>query len=336
MRSAACLTGLLLGLSLLSRSAFAGEAPQQGPQSTFQTFLQQYAYYPVQCEDNAYEPFMLKGTLNGERITFLVDTGAPGCLVDVRRAQGLKTLKELHTKISDPTVGVIDDPTLVMVPSLTISLARFVNQPVRVDTIDVDHVQPPWSALLGVDFLRRNFCIIDCGRQTIYFRGSKPTPEQANSIAESLRRSGFTAVPFRGSRRIVISSKINGKPIDWIVDTGADFTMLSEATRKELKVPLVHADTAATGTPTMLAGQFGGLNKLGLGTQPAKAIELEELAVGDRRWEGVYITSSEAVLHGGEAATREVKGLFGADLLIGHGAVIDFSSNTIWLPPQPR
>ena len=327
--------GVVLGVLLFASVLGAKDDKKAPPKSSLQGFLQQFAYYPVPFEYNEGDPFMLKGTVNGKGIVLMVDTGSPLTALDPRRTAGLKTLKELHTKISDALLGTIDEPDALLIPSITIAQARFVNQPAMANTLDVEYMKTPWNGILGLDFLKRNFCIIDCGGSTIYFRGAKPTPDQANAIAESLRRSGFTELPFHGTHRIKVTAALNGKPVKWLVDTGASFTVLAEATRATMKIPIMRADSSESFLPTALTGRFGGLTQDGLGTHEVHALEISDFTIADRDWGRVYIASHDLIFTDGKKLSEsdDLQGILGADLLRSHGAVIDLSSDTIWLPP---
>ena len=74
-----------------------------------------------------------------------------------------------------------------------------------------------FDGLLGLDFLVRNYCVIDCAGRKIYFRGARPTGEQKAAMEKSLRGSGYTPVPIHPGARMIVNGKIGGRATwpDW-------------------------------------------------------------------------------------------------------------------------
>jgi hypothetical protein len=64
--------------------------------------------------------------------------------------------------------------------------------PALVRELKMDNKTVAFQGALGLDFVFRNFCMIDCGDRRIYLRGSRPSAQQVGALQESLRRSGFT------------------------------------------------------------------------------------------------------------------------------------------------
>jgi hypothetical protein len=321
---------------LLGESVFAKDAPGAPKSaSSLEGFLRLYAYFPFPFESDEAYPFLLKGRIGDKNVKLLVDTGCNFTTVDPRSAPDAKTLGQLRTELHDSLLGEITEPSVLLIDNLAFGPARFFHQPARAEKLAADYVAIPFDGILGLDFFFRNFCIIDCAGSQIYFRGAKPTPEQEKGIEESLRRSGYTPVPFRGRARMIVQ----GEPIDWIVDTGGRYTFLEESERSRLKLKREQRSSTGSYLPQNLEGQMIGLQRIGLGDHRLAVTRLPKLSLGPRTWKDVFVGLVDmkmSDLHDSEPLGPNVHGFLGADLLLIHGALIDFSCRTIWFPPEPK
>ena len=176
------------------------------------------------------------------------------------------------------------------------------------------------------------------------FPGPRPIfadagPGKRASLEDYFR--SFAYYPYsldeRDSERFVLFARINEKKVVLLVDTGAMFTLMEDSERVRLN--LKPADRAPVGSfiPSSVEGWGYGLKGHGLGTQRMQAVCLPELTVGPQTWHDLYVGVADldiADLNRGDESKGDVHGLFGAELLVRHGAVIDFSSLTIWLRPD--
>jgi hypothetical protein len=213
---------ILLGVAGFGKGTVGGTKAA----SSLADFLKLYAYFPVQFQRDDNEPFLLAASIGGKKVKLIVDTGCGFTTIDPRSAPNAKTLRELGSKLHDSLLGEISEPSVLLLADLAVGPAHFFNQPARPETLSAEHVTLRFDGLLGVDFLARNFCIIDCGGRQIFFRGAKPTHEQQIGIEKSLRDSGYTATPIQPGKRLILNGTIRGQPAGWIVDTGARYTFL--------------------------------------------------------------------------------------------------------------
>jgi hypothetical protein len=318
----------------------AGSGSKDEAPASLENFLRQEAYFPVSLQRDRGTSLLAPATLNGKALQLEVDTGCAFTIVDARRAPGAKTLGELKIKLHDSLLGEISDPSVAVLDDLAIGPAHFFHQPSRLEKLETSFGRFPFSGMIGMDFLVRNFCVLDCGRTRLFFRSEKPTPARASSIEQTLRASGFTPVPLLGRSRAMVEGKINDEPITWLVDTGASFTMLEEDMITHYQARRVQESSLGSNIPRDLEGIAGGLEGIGLGRHRLTAARVAKLTVGGRTWPNVAIgiidikLSQIETLRG--APKSDVCGFLGADLLLAHGAIIDFSSRILWLPPDPR
>ncbi len=327
-------------LLLLSVTGFARPA-SGGPksESSLEEFLRRCAYLPVPFQPDDDEPFLLKATIGEKKVKLEVDTGCSFTTIDPWSAPGAKTLGELHIELHDSLLGEIAEPSVVLIADLAFGPAHFFNQPARAEKLTADYVALSFDGLLGIDFLARNFCIIDCAGRQIYFRGARPTRKQEAAIERSLRGSGYTPIPIHAGKRMIIKGEIRGHPTDWIVDTGARYSFLEESELSRLKVKREQRSETGTNIPADLEGRLIGLQRIGLGTHRLTVARLSDLTVGERSWGNVYVGIVDmkmSELKGTEPISPNVHGFFGADFLLAHGGLIDFSTWILWFPPEPR
>jgi hypothetical protein len=336
---AAALPQIVAVLLLLPTMAAAKEAPRGASSSSIEAFLKLYSYFPFRFESDDNEPFLLQASIGDKKLKLTVDTGCPFTIIDPRSTPGLKTFGELGIKLRDSLLGELTDPALLVLENLSFGPARFFNQPARAEKLDADFIALRYGGILGIDFLVRNFCVIDCAGRQIYFRGAKPTPEQATAIEKSFRQSGYTPIAIAPGLRMIVKASIRGLTTNWILDTGARYTFLEENELSRLK--LTRESTTSTGTylPQNLEGRLVGLQKIGLGTRKLTVARVPDLTIGDRSWKDVYVGIVDikmSDLNEPDLLASDVHGFLGCDILISRGALIDFSSWTLWLPPEAK
>jgi hypothetical protein len=283
------------------------------------------------------ERFMTEARIGEKTVTLLVDTGCSFTTVDIRRVPNLKSLGQLQTKLADSRLGQISDPSILLIDKLSIGGAQFSNQPARGEKLESDYLRLEADGMLGLDFFLRNFCVIDCSNQQIFFRGARPTPAQAKALEASLRASGFAGVPIRCTNRLVVSAITDGEPFGWMIDTGSSHSLIDDSERERLKLKPVEQSPLGTFLPSSVEGRGNGLNGHGLGTHTLRVVCLPTLTVGPQTWHDLYVGVEEVKLSkpgDGADSNADIHGILGDELLIRHGAVIDFSSLTLWLRPD--
>ena len=93
-------------------------------------------------------------------------------------------------------LGSVTNDDVVLIDKLVLrGGAEFSNQPFRVRDIKADFVTLPFDGVLGLDFLLRNFSLIDCWKHRLYVRASELSGKNAAVMDQSLRLSGFSEVP---------------------------------------------------------------------------------------------------------------------------------------------
>jgi clan AA aspartic protease (TIGR02281 family) len=137
---------------------------------------------------------------------------------------------------------------------------------------------------------------------------------------------GFAAVPLRelASGHHLVDANMNGKKATFILDTGANASVVHAAAAPGLGLP-------AKGAP---AGAFG----LG-GGMKAQQVKLDRLEIGGvsiRRGQVMTSDLSQLVQILGTASRGEISGIIGQDVMKEHRAVIDVARPILYLVADDR
>jgi predicted aspartyl protease len=249
----------------VAAAAFTSPADQSQGRK-LEDYLRRLGYEPVGFKVTKRNETLIDGEIGaGKKLVFLVDTGSwGGTRLSKESAAGLKTLGELGVTLDDRLMGPLTNRNIVLIDKLMLGRAQFLNQPARMANLDMDFVRTTWDAVLGADFFFRNFCLINCGSQKVYVRSAERSEEQSRALSETLRRSGYAEAGLEAKPGLTAEVKINGRPVRFIVDTGASFSMLDESQLKPLGLSTVKQSTSHTGSliPDEETGRTAGFGKV--------------------------------------------------------------------------
>lgn len=247
----------------------------------------------------------LSGRLDGRRRSFLVDTGW-----------------------SRTTVNRASETASVTLGELKLSGVTFTQQPARQERVLMGGKPAPFDVVLGLDFLRRHFAVIDCGTGRLFTRREAPTAEDSEKFATTMRRAGYLAVELRLHENLAITcpASITGHSFELLVDSGAAWTCLDgrQAEAWGLK------PQAST---TRLSGA-GNTGTRGLAVAEVKSLRLGEMEI-ERTMVGLVDLADWGLAQKGKTL-GEVKGLLGGEILTTYSAVIDCGGLKLWLKPRAR
>ena len=134
-------------------------------------------------------------------------------------------------------------------------------------------------------------------------------PQKAGSIDQAMCQLGFTAVPMREllTGHHLVEARLNGKPASFVVDTGANRTVLHAPFAGEFGL---------TGKPIGMGGAIGGV-----------AIRQSRIMMTDLG----QVTNLLSPISG-----SKVYGIIGQDVLKEHRAVIDVAKPLLYLVPEDK
>ena len=146
-------------------------------------------------------------------------------------------------------------------------------------------------------------------------------PEEAGSVDHAMCLLGFAAVPLRelATGHHLVDVTVNGKAATFILDTGANASVVDTAAARRVGLP-------EKGIP---AGAFG----LG-GGMKAQQVTLDRLEIGGvaiRRGRIMTSDLSQLVQVLGTVSRGEIAGIIGQDVMKEHRAVIDVARPILYL-----
>jgi clan AA aspartic protease (TIGR02281 family) len=151
-------------------------------------------------------------------------------------------------------------------------------------------------------------------------------PEEAGTVDHAMCLLGFAAVPLRelATGHHLVDVTMNGKKATFILDTGANASVVHAASAKRLGLP----------EKGIAAGAFG----LG-GGMKAQQVKLERLEIGGVQIRAGRIMSadlSQLVQVLGTVSRGEIAGIIGQDVMKEHRAVIDVARPILYLVANDR
>jgi predicted aspartyl protease len=151
-------------------------------------------------------------------------------------------------------------------------------------------------------------------------------PEEAGTVDHAMCLLGFAAVPLRelSSGHHLVDAVLNGRKATFILDTGANFSVVHAPEARKMGLP-------EKGTP---AGAFG----LG-GGMKAQQVALERMEIGGIPIRARRIMTSDLsqlVTVLGQMSRSEIAGIIGQDVMKEHRAVIDVARPILFLIAADR
>jgi predicted aspartyl protease len=321
-----------LGL-LLVILIYAGQpSPAQQKAGGLKEYLKKLGCESVPLRRTAGDAPLADGHVAGKKCVFLIDTGwCRMTTLDPTIGRQFKSLSELGVTLEDSFLGPLTNSSIVVIDKLALGRAQFLNQPARVDRIELEYVSVPFDGALGYDFYLRNYCLIDCTECRLYVRGHPPTADQSRALSESLEQSGFIGLKMATVRGFTVEARVNNQTVRLLVDTGASLSMLDETRAKSIGLqPVRHVPTGSFIPENVNVGMIGfGA----IGRHQMWVTTLKQLDVGARTWKNIYFEVENLKPWRIEAfgtGPNTVHGLFGADMLTTSHALIDLGTGMLW------
>lgn len=254
--------------------------------------------------------------------TFIIDTGATLTIAfeNLARSENFRAAER-------PAVRV-----------LGISGARMFS-PFEIGDIDAgtilarDHVGvvlPDWEApretpagVIGLDILEQFALAFDVRAKTLtlYERGGLPEDLTSRMRTAPIRRPRFEG---SGARLYAARGRVNGEPIEFIVDLGIATTLINYAAGDAMLAnSIVVAPGRAATTGSRIEDVFDDRSR-------ANAGRFRSISVGRQRWSNKVLWVYDAPLFDELGVQRLAFGLLGADLLTAQDFAIDFSKQRLY------
>lgn len=262
-------------------------------------------------------------TVNGQGpFPFIVDTGATLTIVfdnlarkaKLTRAEGasLRVLSISGAKIFEPyEIGSLAAGTVLAERQIGVVLP------------DWDAPRETPAGIIGLDILRRFALAFDVRNRMIslYAHGALPT-----AISSEMRKTSIKLTRFEltGAELYTARGRVNGEPVDFIIDLGIATTLINYAAGDALFNNLILASSGRAGTTgSRIEDVFDDRTQ-------ASAGRFRTITVGRRRWSRKVVWIYDAPLFDELGVQRLPYGLLGADLLTAQDFAIDFAEKKMY------
>lgn len=275
-------------------------------------------YDSIELQRTAENHLYLVGKLNGRRRSVLVDTGWSFTTVSTNAVRKLA---------ASVTAGTNQPPT-VLIADLKLARHSFTNVTARVEHMIFDGQPASFDLVLGCDFLRRHFAVIDCSNRRLYTRARTPTEREQSQLEEILRADGVVEVPLNLKQPLAITCTVhlNGQPVEMLVDTGAVWSVIDvrQLGRLGLRALPTLAKISGAGKTGTRAVAMAEVNSLALGDLLVKDADIAVMDLGD--WG--FAAPGKGM--------SEVQGILGGAELSVNGALIDYGALKLWVKRSSR
>ncbi len=305
-------------------SALAADAKTKSKPSgtSFEGLMGELGYEHIPARRDESNQLLVGAMLDGKRRVLQLDTGCGLTTLSKSSSKHLKSIAELGVVLRDSFWGDISRSNIFVMERLQFGKAVFLNQPAERETSRINF----GDGLLGVDFMHRNWCILECASPSLFVRGSPPGDSVQSTFQKSLELSGFKPVKLALDRGVMLTCElsINGKSAVMLVDSGAFLTCIDQSLLRSFELSWRYSGMKVSGIKAYKESlhvarapsvKIGGVE---IGTQTIGAIDLE-------KW-GLRLP---------KANSMKVDGILGADLLGITMSVIDFHNTNMWVLPPP-
>lgn len=319
-------TGCGLGFGLLATSSIFGSATA-APNLT--SLTRQLGYQPIELRRSGENRLYLFGKLDRRKASVLVDTGWSYTTINTNAANQLASRPDLKLPPDDPFSSASQQTQVAVINSLRLGRVVFTNQPALVESLVFNGRRAPFEAVVGCDFLIRNFAVIDCANRRLYTRAAPSWPERQQALESHLRQDGFVSLDLKRTRPLALTgpARLNGEPVELLVDTGAVWSCLDAAVATRLGLKLLPS-------PRQIIGA-GATGKRAFAVTKVVSFELAGLPLGSLNFAALPLEDWGLAAPG--AALAGVGGILGGPELAAYDAILDCQASRLWLrPPSVR
>jgi predicted aspartyl protease len=152
-------------------------------------------------------------------------------------------------------------------------------------------------------------------------------PQKAGSIDQAMCQLGLTAVPLREllTGHHLVEARLNGKPASFVVDTGANRTVLHAPFAGEFGL---------TGKPVGMGGAVGVGGSVKASQAAVETLAIGGMAIRQRRIMTTDLSQVTNLLS--PISGSKVYGIIGQDVLKEHRAVIDVAKPILYLVREDK
>lgn len=262
-------------------------------------------------------------TVNGEGpYPFIVDTGATLTIVfeNLARRTNLARADGASLRVLSISGARIFEPYVIGDLAAGTALAER----------KIGVVLPDWEApretpagIIGLDILRKFALAFDVRARTISIYAAGALPPEATG---RMRKASLKLTQFQlsGAELYTARGRVNGEPIEFIVDLGLATTLINYAAGDALLADVILSSPGRVGaTGSRIKDVFDDRTQVNAG-------RFRSITVGRQRWSRKIVWIYDAPLFEELGVQRLAYGLLGADLLTAQNFAIDFAEGRLY------
>jgi len=265
---------------------------------------------------------VIQATVNNVSGNFILDTGAPGLILNITYFRQLKKGTSLAGEAGGVT-GLVQMYDRAVVDSF--GLGKFLYQKVQSDRVDLGHIENSKGirifGLLGVALFKRFEMIIDYQSNQIFLHKMGKKEEKDTFHPNLDQKEMYNSIPLTiQDGKIMVEMKAGKNKLNFVLDTGAESNVLdSRLSKKVFQSVTLNRRVTLVGSGNKKMDAWYGL--------------VENLSLGNTTFENteVLITSLESMAL---AYGRNIDGMLGNTLLAKQKIGINFCSNTLYIWKQ--
>jgi predicted aspartyl protease len=262
-------------------------------------------------------------TVNGRGpYPFIVDTGATLTIVfeNLARGAALKKAEGVSLRVLSISGAQVFEPYEIGALAAGVVLSE---RQVGIVLPDWDAPRETPAGIIGLDILENFALAFDVRAKTIAFYGKAGLPKR---LTERMRRVSIKRTRYDpiGAELFTVRGRVNGEPLDFIIDLGLATTLINYAAGDALTAGALAVATGRTATTgSRIEDVFDDRTRASAGVMRA-------ISVGTKRWTRKIVWIYDAPLFDELDVQRLAYGLIGADLLTSQDFAIDFSEKKIY------
>ncbi len=311
---------LSVSIVLLSIASPLGASSKQ-PQPALTSPL----FQALPLERSRQNHLLLRAEINGKPALLGVDSGAPVSAVSAARRTHFGMSAIPGTSKLPPRLRINGGFNRVTIAHrLRLGALILVNEPMVAIDLSLparasrEFHEQELDGILGADILFPTQAVLDCEAQILFMKVDPDAP----GTVPGVNHRGWKNMPIRVTKgwNLYVDGKLNGKPAQLMIDTGAFTTLIHRPFVRDMRLPLRNTPYTS-----------GAVNLDERGLQLAT---IRRFAIGPFLVKGkeVGVMDLKGLIHSDLLqGTPPVAGLLGSEFLRRNHAIIDFGTRTLYL-----
>ncbi len=324
------LASAIVAAALLTQCTMGPTGRGEGPRAKRLAAL---GYEPLELQKSSGDSrYSGRFRVNGQEVCFLIDSGANSTDLDYKLATSFGIRPEKAVKVISR--GALGRPVTSQVGLGALGAGHVTAAPfafMLAPPTERHTATSRYDGQMGLDALSGIAALVDLQSGKLWIPGPRAANARQGGIQALGRREGlgFDSLRLESAGRLphlLVNSRHNGKLLTWVVDTGAEVTVMAAETVKRLGI-------AATPSRSKIIDASG--DRASVSTATLYDVVFGQLVVSEFQ---VAVTSLKTIRRTfRDRSGRPVDGIIGMDFLEESSALLDAASKVLYIgnPSRP-